>query len=102
MMSLIEDHAQRAEIPIRFAATKLLEGDHLVNAALKLDQNEEEMVEHIRRQMEIERGLDAPAAIAEMRYEYILSACADTVVKPKESKEHARSRTAGLPFPHSC
>lgn len=92
MMSLIEDHAQRAEIPLRFAATKLLEGDHLVDAALKLDQNEEEMVEHIRRQMEIERGLDAPAAIAEMRYEYILSACADTVVKPKESKEHARSR----------
>jgi ferrous iron transport protein B len=94
MMHLIEDHAERAGIPKRFAATKLLEGDHLVVKALQLDENEEEMVGHIRKQMEIERGLDAAAAIAEMRYDYIYAACADTVVKPKESKEHARSLKA--------
>jgi ferrous iron transport protein B len=92
MMHLIEDHAQRAEIPIRFAASKLLEGDHLVDEALKLDQNEEDMVEHIRQQMQLERGLDAAASIADMRYSFILKACSDTVVKPRESKEHLRSR----------
>jgi ferrous iron transport protein B len=92
MMHLIEDHARRADIPIRFAASKLLEGDPLVDKALKLDANEEDMVEHIRKQMQQERGLDAPAAIADMRYSYILKACSDTVVKPRESKEHARSR----------
>jgi len=78
--------------PARSAATKLLEGDALVNKALQLEENEEEMMEHIRQQMEEERGLDAAAAIADMRYSFILSACADTVVKPQESKEHARSR----------
>lgn len=92
MMSLIEDHADKAGIPVRFAATKLLEGDMLVEEALGLDENEEDMVGHIRLQMQSERGLDAAAAIAEMRYGFILSVCSATVVKPKESKEHARSR----------
>ena len=92
MTHLIYDHAEKAQIPARFAATKLLEGDALVNKALQLEENEEEMMEHIRQQMEEERGLDAAAAIADMRYSFILSACADTVVKPQESKEHARSR----------
>lgn len=92
MMSLIEDHAQRAGIPARFAASKLLEGDRLVDEALQLDANEEDMVGHIRQQMQLERGLDASAAIADMRFAFILKACAATVVKPRESKEHARSR----------
>ena len=92
MMNLIEDHAEQAGIPVRFAATKLLESDKLVEKALKLDPNERELTAHIRRQMASERGLDASAAIADMRFSYILRACADTVVRPRESKEHARSR----------
>ena len=92
MMSLIEDHAEMAGIPLRFAATKLIEGDKLVNEALHLDDNEQDMVEHIRRQMEAERELDAAAAIADMRFDFIISTCGYTVVRPKESKEHARSR----------
>ncbi|MGI6233480.1 MAG: ferrous iron transport protein B [Prevotella sp.] len=91
-LSLIEDHAQRTGIPARFAASKLLEGDSLVAETLQLDDNEKHTVEHIRRQMEQERGLDPSAAIADMRYSFILKVCSDTVVKPSESKEHARSR----------
>ena len=92
IMSLIEDHAKDANIPVRFAATKLIEGDKLVLDALKLEQNEIEMIEHIIIQMEEERGLDRAAAIADMRYSFILSLCKKTVVKPRESKEYRRSQ----------
>lgn len=92
IMSLIEDHAKEAGIPVRFAATKLIEGDQLVLDALKLEQNEKEMIEHIIVQMEEERGLDRAAAIADMRYAFILSLCKKTVVKPVESKEYLRSQ----------
>ena len=92
IMSLIEDHAKQANIPVRFAATKLIEGDKLILEALKLDQNEKEMIEHIIIQMEEERGLDRAAAIADMRYSFILSLCKKTVVKPVESKEYRRSQ----------
>jgi ferrous iron transport protein B len=92
MAHLIEDHAKAAGIPRQFAATKLLEGDRLVEESLKIDGNEKDMVGHIREQMQIERGLDASAAIADMRYSFIRRICSDTVVKPHESKEHARSR----------
>lgn len=91
IMHLIEDHAVSAKIPVRFAATKLIEGDELVLKALNLTQNEEETIEHIIVQMEEERGLDRSAAIADMRFSFITSLCADTVVKPQESKEHKRS-----------
>lgn len=89
---LIEDHAAQAQIPLRFAATKLAEGDPLVLNRLGLDKNETETLEHIRLQMERERGLDASAAIADMRFQFIQSLCEETVIKPKESKEHIRSR----------
>ncbi|MCI6421115.1 MAG: ferrous iron transport protein B [Firmicutes bacterium] len=92
IMHLIEDHAQKAEIPVRFAASKLAEGDALILEELKLDQNEKDMLEHILLQMEKERGLDRTAAIADMRFRFIQKVCEETVVKPKESKEHARSR----------
>lgn len=92
IIHLIEDHAKGAGIPVRFAATKLIEGDHRIQAALKLSQNEEEMLEHIIRQMEEERGLDRAAAIADMRFSFIRKLTDKTVVKAKESKEHARSR----------
>lgn len=92
IMSLIEDHAKDAGIPVRFAATKLIEGDKLVLDALKLEQNEIEMIEHIIIQMEEERGLDRQAAIADMRYSFILSLTRKTVVKPVESKEYKRSQ----------
>ena len=92
IIHLIEDHANQAGIPVRFAATKLVEGDHRILAALKLSKNEEEMLEHIILQMEEERGLDRAAAIADMRFSFIQKLVAKTVVKPKESKEHARSR----------
>lgn len=88
---LIEDHAKMAAIPVRFAATKLIEGDHLILSQLKLDQNEKEMVEHIVTQMENERGLDRSAAIADMRFTFIEKVCENTVIKPKESKERVRS-----------
>lgn len=88
---LIEDHARKAQIPVRFAATKLIEGDHLILAGLELDQNEEEMVEHIVTQMESERGLDRGAAIADMRFTFIEKVCEKTVVKPRESRERIRS-----------
>lgn len=91
IMHLIEDHAEAAEIPIRFAASKLIEGDSLVEEKLKLSQNEKEMIEHIIVQMEQERGLDRAAAIADMRFHFIKSICQQTVIKPSESKEHARS-----------
>lgn len=91
IMHLIEDHAKEAKIPVRFAAAKLAEGDPLILEALKLDQNEEEMLEHIVKQMETERGLDRAAAIAHMRFDFIESVCEETVVKPRESKEHLRS-----------
>ena len=91
IMSLIEDHAAKAGIPVRFAASKLAEGDSLVLERLGLDQNEKETLEHIICQMEKERGLDRAAAIADMRFSFIQKVCAATVVKPRESREHARS-----------
>ena len=92
IMHLIEDHAQRAEIPVRFAASKLVEDDKIVLEALQLSQNEKETLEHLIVQMEEERGLDRAAAMAEMRFSFIKRLCAKTVVKPKESKEYQRSR----------
>ncbi len=94
IMHLIEDHADKVGIPVRFAATKLIEGDDIIEKALSLDDNEKAMLEHIIQQMEAERGLDRAAAIADMRFDFILNVCGDTVVKPHESKEHARSRKA--------
>lgn len=91
IMHLIEDHAERAQLPIRFAASKVIEGDALVLQALQLDQNERETVEHIVKQMEEERGLDAAAAMADMRFTFINRLCKSTVVKPKVSREHLRS-----------
>ena len=91
IIHLIEDHAEAAGIPVRFAATKLVEGDQRIEAALKLDQNEKEMIEHIIVQMEQERGLDRAAAIADMRFSFIEKVCSQTVVRPHESHEHARS-----------
>lgn len=91
VIHLIEDHAQAAQIPVRFAATKAIEGDHLILEQLKLDQNEREMLEHIVQQMETEREVDRSAAIADMRFDFIERLCEQTVVKPKESKERIRS-----------
>ena len=91
IMALVDDHAERAGVPARFAASKLAEGDPLVLERLKLDRNEEEALEHIVRQMESERGLDRAAAIADMRFGFIGRVCSRTVVKPHESREHARS-----------
>ncbi len=92
IMELIGDHAEKSNIPIRFAAAKLIEGDQLVSDSLELSENEKEMIEHIILQMENERGLDRAAAIADMRFTFIHDLCNRTVIKPKESKEHARSR----------
>ena len=92
VMHLIEDHAAAAGIPVRFAASKLVEGDSIVEQALKLDQNEKDAIEHIICQMEQKRGLDRAAAIADMRYSFIQKLCAQTVVRPKQSKEYKRSR----------
>ena len=91
IMHLIEDHAEKAEIPVRFAASKLAEGDSLILERLDLDDNEKETLEHIVRQMEKERGLDRAAAIAHMRFDFIEKICSETVVKQRESKEHIRS-----------
>ena len=91
IIHLIEDHAKTAGIPVRFAATKLVEGDHRIEEALQLDQNEKEMIEHIILQMEQERGLDRAAAIADMRFHFIHQLVAQTVVKPHQSKEQLRS-----------
>ena len=92
IMHLIADHAETAGIPIRFAATKLVEGDPRVLEALALDQNEREMLEHIILQMETERRLDRSAAIADMRFSFIQELVDATVVKPHESREHLRSQ----------
>ena len=92
IMHLIEDHAEAAGIPLRFAATKLVEGDATVRKALNLTQNEKETLDHIILQMEKESGLDHAAAIADMRFSFIQALCDKTVVKPKESREHKRSR----------
>ena len=89
---LIEDHAERSGLPVRFAASKLIEGDELIMSQLGLDQNEKETLEHIVLQMEKERGLDRSAAIADMRFAYIQKVCDRCVIKPKESKEHIRSQ----------
>lgn len=91
IIHLIEDHARAAGIPVRFAATKLVEGDQRIEAALKLDQNEKEMIEHIIVQMEQERGLGRAAAIADMRFHFIHQLVDQTVVKPRQSKEQLRS-----------
>ncbi len=92
VMHLIEDHAKSADIPIRFAANKLIEGDKLILDKLNLDENEQETLEHIVLQMEKERGLDRSAAIADMRFEFIGKLCRAAVNKPKVSKEHLRSQ----------
>jgi ferrous iron transport protein B len=91
IMHLIEDHAQKAGIPLRFAASKLAEGDERILNKLELDINEKETLEHIITQMEKERDLDRAAAIADMRFSFIEKICKETVIKPHESKEHARS-----------
>ncbi len=92
IMHLIEDHAHKYKIPMRFAASKLVEGDKLVEEALHLDQNEREMIEHIISQMETESGMDRQAALANMRFTFIHKVCDATVVRPHESKEHIRSQ----------
>ena len=92
IMHLIEDHAENAEIPVRFAAAKVAEGDTEMEKSLHLEQNETEMIEHIVSQMEEERGIDRAAAIADMRFDFIQRICRQTVVKPAESKERIRSR----------
>ena len=92
IMHLIEDHAVAADMPLRFAATKVVEGDHKVLEALKLDTKELEAIEGIVQEMEQSRGLDRAAAIADMRFSFIQRLCRQTVVKPRESKEYLRSR----------
>lgn len=92
IMHLIEDHAENAGIPVRFAAAKVAEGDVEMEKSLHLEQNETEMIEHIVSQMEEERGIDRAAAIADMRFDFIQRICRQTVVKPAESKERIRSR----------
>jgi len=92
VIHLIQDHAERAKIPVRFAASKVIEGDKIILNKLDLDYNEIEMLEHIVLQMEKESGLDRSAAIAKMRFSFINRVCKQTVVKPKESKEHSRSQ----------
>ncbi|MGN0673582.1 MAG: ferrous iron transport protein B [Anaerovoracaceae bacterium] len=91
IIHLFEDHAQSESIPLRFAATKAIEGDELIIDRLKLDDNEKDTLEHIVVQMEKERGLDRSAAIADMRFEFIEKLCEKTVVKPRQSKEKLRS-----------
>ena len=88
---LIEDHAKRAGLPLRFAATKLVEGDRLILAALELDNNEKDLLGHTIAELEHETGLDREAALADMRFAFIENLCADTVVRPGESREHKRS-----------
>ena len=92
VIHLIEDHAQRAGLPPRFAASKIVEGDQLILDQLALDQNERETLEHIVAQLEAERGLDRAAAIADMRFQFIENVCDQCVTYPKESKEHIRSQ----------
>ncbi len=92
VVHLIEDHAVRAGLPVRFAASKIIEGDGLILEKLQLDQNERETLEHIVLQMEKERGLDRSAAIADMRFSFIRRVCDRCVIKPRETKEHLRSQ----------
>ncbi len=92
VIHLIEDHAERVGLPVRFTASKLIEGDDLILNQLELDQNEKETLEHIVLQMEKERGLDRSAAIADMRFAFIGKVCDQCVVRPRESKEHVRSQ----------
>lgn len=92
VMHFIDDHAKKAGLPLRFAASKVVEGDRQIIDQLALDQNEKETLEHIVSQMEAERGLDRAAAIADMRFAFIHDVCSRTVVKPKESREHIRSQ----------
>lgn len=94
IMHLIEDHAERSRLPLRFAASKLAEGDPIVLEQLQLDDNEKEALQHLLKQMEEERGLDRAAAIADMRFEFIHQVCAATVIRPKTSREHLRSLKA--------
>lgn len=91
VIHLIEDHADKAGIPVRFAATKLMEGDKLILEALGLSDNEKDMLEHIICEMESECGKDSEAALADMRFNFIEKVCRETVVKPVENKAHARS-----------
>ena len=91
VIHLIQDHAESAGIPVRFAASKLIEGDSIILEQLELDQNEKEMLEHIICQMETERGLDRSASMADMRFQFIQKVCKKTVTKPRESKERIRS-----------
>ena len=92
VMHLIEDHAEEAEIPVRFAASKIMEGDERIKERLKLTVNEQNLLEDIAKQTEEETGLDRSAAVAQMRFEYIEDVCSETVVKPKESRERIRSQ----------
>lgn len=89
---LIEDHAERADLPVRFASSKIIEGDSLLLEKLGLDQNEKQLLNHIIVQMENERGMDKSAAIADMRYAFIFKICGQTVYRARESREHVRSR----------
>ena len=92
VIHLIEDHAVASGLPVRFAASKVIEGDKRIISQLQLDANEQEMLEHITLQMEAERGLDRSAAIADMRFLYIAKVCSQCVTKPQESREHLRSQ----------
>ncbi len=92
VMHLIEDHAKRVEIPVRFAASKIMEGDEKILSQLELTEKEQNILEEIARQTEEETGMDRAAAVAQMRFDYIEDVCQDTVIKPKESKERIRSR----------
>lgn len=93
VMHLIEDHAEKTGIPVRFAASKIMEGDKKILEQLELTKNEQNILDQIARQTEEETGLDRAAGIAQMRFQYIEDVCGETVVKPKESKEHLRSRS---------
>ena len=92
VVHLIEDHAARVGLPVRFAASKLIEGDELILRQLDLDENEKEMLEHIKLQLQKERGLDPSAAMADMRFAFIGKVCARCVRKPREIREHLRSQ----------
>ncbi len=92
VMHLVEDHAKEADIPLRFAASKLIEGDPLILKNLDLDQNEKELLEHLTIQLEKESGMDKNAAIADMRFSFILKACEECVIKPKENKGRKKSQ----------
>ena len=91
-MHLIEDHAQKAEIPVRFAASKVMEGDEKILEQLKMTEHEKHILEEIAGQTEEETGMDRAAAVAQMRFDYIEEICREAVIKPKESKERVRSR----------